>query len=135
MTERVLHLMQREQLTPAEFAAKLGIDRTSISHFISGRNQPSRVFIEKMLSAFPTLNARWLILGEGEPYSAATSPPTLFEAAESVDTPVTFVKTNVTTTPATVPTPPVIQHEKKIEEIVVFNSDGTFNKFVERPHS
>jgi transcriptional regulator with XRE-family HTH domain len=124
MIGRILHLMQCENLSPAEFAAKLGIDRTSISHFISGRNQPSRVFIEKTLRTFPTLNPRWFILGEGEPYSAA-KPSTLYDSGT-----IEIEK------PADAPAIPSIAADsnaaRKIDEIVIFNNDGTFGRYVEK---
>jgi transcriptional regulator with XRE-family HTH domain len=127
--------MQREQFTPAEFAVKLGIDRSSISHFISGRNKPGREFIEKVLSAFPAINARWFILGEGEPYiSGAATKPSLFETLPP-DNNVTPVKTTIDapTPPAPAQTDAIADKQnKKIEEIVVLNADGTFGRYVKK---
>jgi transcriptional regulator with XRE-family HTH domain len=132
MTERILHLMEAERLTPLQLATKLGIDRTGISHFISGRNQPSRVFIEKVLRAFPALNARWFILGDGDPYVTNDPAPSLFDEQPSLV--VEKIKNDNTPPPAQ-SLEPVVQStdraDKKIEQIVVLNNDGTFRQYKE----
>ena len=68
MKERLIQLLDLEQLSPSKFADIIGVQRSSISHVISGRNKPSFDFLEKTLRAFPGLNASWLILGEGTMY-------------------------------------------------------------------
>jgi len=68
MKERLIQLLDLEQLSPSKFADLIGVQRSSISHVISGRNKPSFDFLEKTLKAFPGLNAAWLILGEGTMY-------------------------------------------------------------------
>lgn len=68
MKERILQLLDLEQLTPSKFADIIGVQRSSVSHVISGRNNPSFDFIQKTLKAFPGLNAEWLILGKGTMY-------------------------------------------------------------------
>jgi len=68
MKERLIQLLDLEQLTPSKFADLIGVQRSSISHVISGRNKPSFDFLQKTLKAFPGLNASWLMLGEGSMY-------------------------------------------------------------------
>ncbi len=68
MKERLIQLLDLEQLTPSKFADIIGVQRSSISHVISGRNKPSFDFLQKTLKAFPGLNASWLMLGEGTMY-------------------------------------------------------------------
>jgi hypothetical protein len=36
-----------------------------MSHILNGRNYPSAAFIQKMLQAYPALNPRWLMIGDG----------------------------------------------------------------------
>ena len=66
MKDRINQFLQNEHLTPAEFADQIGVQRSSVSHVLNGRNNPSASFIQKMISAFPKLNTRWLLLGEGQ---------------------------------------------------------------------
>jgi len=68
MKERLLQIIDLEQLTPSKFADIIGVQRSSVSHIISGRNKPSFDFLQKTLKAFPGLNADWLIMGEGTMY-------------------------------------------------------------------
>ena len=68
MKERLIQLLDLEQLSPSKFADIIGVQRSSISHVISGRNKPSFDFLQKTLKAFPGLNATWLMLGEGTMY-------------------------------------------------------------------
>jgi transcriptional regulator with XRE-family HTH domain len=68
MNDRLDKFLLAEQLTPAKFADIIGVQRSSISHIISGRNKPSFDFIAKVLQRFPRVNADWLILGKGEMY-------------------------------------------------------------------
>lgn len=57
-----------EGLTPSQFADKLGVQRSGVSHLLSGRNKPSFEFINKMLVAYPKINPDWLITGNGKAY-------------------------------------------------------------------
>ena len=68
MKERLIQLLDLEQLSPSKFADIIGVQRSSMSHVISGRNKPSFDFLQKTLKAFPGLNASWLMLGEGSMY-------------------------------------------------------------------
>lgn len=65
-TDRFTQVIEYSELTPAEFAEEIGVQRSSISHIISGRNKPSLDFITKIKTAFPKLEWDWLITGKGE---------------------------------------------------------------------
>ncbi len=68
MKERILQFMQSEQLSSTQFADRIGVQRSSVSHIVSGRNNPSFDFIRKILITFPNIRAEWLIIGEGGMY-------------------------------------------------------------------
>ena len=57
-------VMKANQLNAASFADRLGVQRSNLSHILTGRNKPSLDFIEKMLIQFPKVNASWLISGQ-----------------------------------------------------------------------
>ncbi len=65
MKDQILKLMEAEGLTPAKFADEIGVQRSSISHIMSGRNKPSYDFIIKILKRFSGLNTEWLLTGKG----------------------------------------------------------------------
>ncbi len=68
MRTRLQQFLQAENMSPSRFADQLGIQRSGMSHILSGRNKPGFDFIEKMLLAYPSLNAEWLITGKGKMY-------------------------------------------------------------------
>ena len=63
--KRIELVMNEESLLAKDFSELLGVQRSSISHLITGRNKPSIDFIQKFITAFPTYNIVWLISGEG----------------------------------------------------------------------
>jgi len=65
MRERIIKFLEIENLSSSKFADDIGVQRSSISHILSGRNNPSFDFIQKMLTKYKSLNAEWLILGTG----------------------------------------------------------------------
>ena len=73
MKDRITQFLKSEGISPAEFADKIGVQRSSVSHVLNGRNYPSASFIQKMLGVYKTLNSRWLLLGEGAIFE--TKPP------------------------------------------------------------
>ncbi len=85
MEERLKLFLAMEGLSPSQFADKLGVQRSGVSHLLSGRNKPSFEFINKMLVAYPKLNPDWLIMGTGKAYrdmgQGETSPRTETDAA------------------------------------------------------
>ncbi len=68
MQNRLHKLLDSEQLTPAKFAEILGVQRSAISHILTGRNNPSYDLISKIILKFPALNSDWLITGKGNMY-------------------------------------------------------------------
>lgn len=71
MKERLEKFIKTEGLTPSRFAEIMGVQPSSISHILGGRNKPSFDFIEKMLLRFPKVNPDWLLLGKGTVYRTA----------------------------------------------------------------
>lgn len=65
MKDRITEFLTKENISPAEFADKIGVQRSSVSHVLNGRNYPGASFLQKMLSSYKSLNPRWLLLGEG----------------------------------------------------------------------
>jgi transcriptional regulator with XRE-family HTH domain len=67
MQERLQQILEQERLTPARFAELVGVQRSSVSHILSGRNKPSLDFLQKIMAEFEHISPDWLILGKG-PY-------------------------------------------------------------------
>jgi transcriptional regulator with XRE-family HTH domain len=89
MKDRITQFLVKENISPAEFADKIGVQRSSVSHVLNGRNYPGASFIQKMLSTYRNLNPRWLLLGEGNMLDLPVSikkEPSLFADNQTLNT-------------------------------------------------
>lgn len=69
MKDRIAHIIKAESLTNLQFAQLLDISPASVTHLLSGRNNPSLDFVVRIAQRFPHYNLRWLILGDGPIYN------------------------------------------------------------------
>lgn len=133
-TERILKIIEKENLTPTQFADKTNIQRPKISHIVNGRNAPSLDVVQKTLRAFPEINPEWLILGVGNIYrqpNVYSRQPTLFDekpeiTPQVIQQPPTIEQQNIVQQPIVVEK----RIEKTVAKIVVFYSDNTFEEFL-----
>lgn len=151
MVDRIKHVMEYYEETPAGFAEKVGVNRSNLTHLFTGRNQPSLDFAKKVLTAFPEVSTEWLIMGVGK---------MIKDPEEMVPVKKTFVQTdlfgavdegeNLASTPeevTNVVSEPVLQQssvdnplenvkpveEKEISQNVIQNVDTKENKPAEEP--
>ncbi len=75
ITERVKKVMDDHGLSSAQMADRIGVQRSAISHILSGRNKPSLDFILKVLNSFSDVSSDWLLKGEKAPAETAHSQP------------------------------------------------------------
>lgn len=87
MKDRIAHIIRAKNLTAAEFAFRVGIQPSNVSHLLSGRNNPSLDFVKKLKETFPEYNLDWIILGTG-PMTVSeplTSPTLSVEPSSAVE--------------------------------------------------
>ena len=53
MVNRIFTFIELQQLTPTEFADKIGVSRASISSIKTGRTQPTLSLVEKIKQHYP----------------------------------------------------------------------------------
>ncbi|MFP4060275.1 MAG: helix-turn-helix domain-containing protein [bacterium] len=82
MKDRLLKFLNTENISYTHFADEIGVQRSSISHILSGRNKPSFDFIQKILGRYNKINPEWLIMGTGSMYKNM-SQPSLFDNISS----------------------------------------------------
>jgi len=113
-TSRLKKILEHHRLTASQFADQIGVQRSSISHILSGRNKPSLDFVLKVTGKFSDVDMYWLLNGKGSyPKNGGSTPSTLFSTPET--------KSNVASGSG-----------KKISRIVVFYDDGTFDEYDKR---
>ena len=73
MVDRIQKIINWKKLTLSGFADQIGVPRSTISHIISGRNNPSLDLVQKILDTFPEIKTEWLVRGTGSMYSHQSS--------------------------------------------------------------
>jgi DNA-binding XRE family transcriptional regulator len=142
MKGRIEKIIKDSSMNPSEFAKHIGVSAPSISHILTGRNQPSLVIVTKILDKFTTINMDWLLFGRGQMYktadnttndihTSATKQPSLFDQKQPEIKNIVYHEVKP---PANESKPPVIeqlpqqiQAQKKITKIMIFYSDNTFD--------
>tara|TARA_B000000557_G_scaffold106435_1_gene86172 strand:+ start:1056 stop:1346 length:291 start_codon:yes stop_codon:yes gene_type:complete len=64
IADRLEKFIATEKLSKSAFAQKIGIQRSTLAHFFSGRNKPSSDFFLKIKESYPELDLNWLISGK-----------------------------------------------------------------------
>ena len=100
---RLKEILRSQSINASEFAKKINVQRSSISHILSGRNKPSLEIVTKICKEFPEIDIEWLIFGTNKqnPY------PTLNENNNKS-------KNNI---------------DSEVEKIILLLKDGTFKEF------
>ncbi len=62
--DRIKRIISDNNLTNSSFADKIGVPRSSISHILSGRNNPSLDLIIKITQSFSEISADFLLSGK-----------------------------------------------------------------------
>jgi len=115
--ERLKLILNYYEISAAQLAVKMEVQRSSISHILSGRNKPSLEFVLKILKAFPEVELYWLLNGKGvfpKVQKAASTLPD--ESTKSEPT-----QKNSTAS---------LLNSKDIEQIVIFYKNGTFKNYI-----
>jgi transcriptional regulator with XRE-family HTH domain len=80
MVEKIKAIISWSGLTAGDFCKKLQIQRSALTHILSGRNNPSLSLVQKILQVFPEINPDWLLLDQGEMLrNNDPKQPTLFD--------------------------------------------------------
>lgn len=114
MRKRILEFIDYLKIDKATFADKIKMKPATLSHILTGRNDPSINIAIQIARAYPQVSMDWLIRGKGStPYGDEESvQPSSGNAHEAQ---------------------PVKVKEKRIAEIRVFYDDNTFDVFVLKP--
>ena len=109
---RLKKILNYYGLSASAFAEIITVQRSSISHILSGRNKPSLEFITKVLNAFPDIELLWLLSGVGE-FPKSTAPPPKVQPTQIPSNPITAISNG----------------DDSIERIVIFYRDGSFKNY------
>lgn len=144
LNDKIKQILIEKNLSPSHFADEIGVQRSSISHILAGRNKPSFDIIQKIVKRFPDLGYEWLM--EEEPRGNASSfnqipsntkrfkgRPSTTTASVAQAIPAAIHEGKNTHIPLV---DTVLNHknssnnpEKKVERILIFYSDKTFTEY------
>lgn len=129
-------------LNASSFADKIGVQRSSMSHLLSGRNKPSLDFVMKIMEVFPDVDLYWILNGKGN------FPKNNEEVLETAKTPAPIISNEnlnggdlfsaihykeaekaETRIPSEIKNQNLISEEGEIEKIVIFYKNGTFKAY------
>jgi Helix-turn-helix. len=155
--ERIEKIMLKEEMNSAVFAAEIGIQGSTLSHILNGRNNPSLDVLKKILNRFRTVSSDWLILGVGSMYRSEkqSQTPTLFDSVDENVSKSIILDTNTleknTLPSATIQQkvvsapelsvqispepiqqaliPPIEANPKLVRKIIIYYTDNTFQEF------
>lgn len=133
--KRLETILDYYNLSASAFADKINVQRSSLSHLLSGRNKPSLDFIIKVIEVFPEVDLYWILNGRGvfpkqdkqllKPAAVANTPqkqfPDLFSTA-STNHQLTNKGIEKTSNSSNTT-------QKEIERIVIFYTDGSFKNY------
>ncbi len=154
MNNRLKQFLAAENISQAQFADTIKVVRASVSHVLSGRNNPGYEFIKAIMAAYPTLNMEWLILGKGKMYKEGTADATT-ASSERDFTPIfnepdLFNDLNIpeenqkeefvyrqenSPAPVEIPAQSVVKqtvqtivNQRKVVKVTIFFDDGTYQE-------
>ena len=147
--KRLEILLDYYSLNASSFADKIGVQRSSLSHLLSGRNKPSLDFILKILEVYPDVDLYWILNGKGtfpkssnenfeniaqintvskENYSPLQHKDSIVEDLFS-NNKITKAVTNSTIKEVEKQNNTVALNSSEIDKIVIFYKNGTFKSY------
>lgn len=124
-SKKLIQIMEYHDLSASAFADKINVQRSSISHLLSGRNKPSLDFILKVLNEFTDVKWEWLLNDKGNYPSENNEAPNLFTQTEKDKNPEIKKTTQIRDDESL-----HLKFDNSIEQIVIFYSDGTFKNYL-----
>lgn len=134
-SKRLKKVLEYYQLSASSFAEQIDVQRSSISHLLSGRNKPSLDFVLKVLENFKEVELYWLLNGKGSfpknevPKEKIDFPSNLFSTVDkrTIEPKEIIPNTDTQLNEPTVPIPTTYNLE--IDKIVIFYKNGTFKHY------
>tara|TARA_R110000772_G_scaffold216373_2_gene326897 strand:- start:234 stop:611 length:378 start_codon:yes stop_codon:yes gene_type:complete len=115
---RIDQILKFHDLSASVFADTIGVQRSSISHLLAGRNKPSLEFVLKVVASFPEVDLYWLLFGKGSfPKKAKASTDVQAESKVVVNSEVSR---------------DAKPRNGDIDKIIIFYSDGSFKSYSEK---
>jgi len=148
--KRLEIILDYYSLNASSFADKIGVQRSSISHLLSGRNKPSLDFVLKIMDVFPEVDLYWILNGKGtfpkaelenDKIKLAPTPTITTPIIETINEKQTDLFSQNITNPkikmeenhpnqfSNLKITSINKTDSEIERIVIFFTNGTFKTY------
>ena len=122
-------------ITPSMFADQIGVQRSSISHLLSGRNKPSLDLVMKIVSTYPQIDLYWLLgkkeIKEKLDLKVQNPSPVIYDKPEAAL--IEEIKKSKQPEQKLVDKKETATYKNsEVDKIVVFYRDGTFLEYAPR---
>lgn len=131
IVKRISQILEEQQLSSSAFADTIGVQRSSISHVLSGRNKPSLEFILKIIHAFPSYSTDWLLFGKQTDAAKAYQQPADDTAENQVED-LDFTSESYDIPEKTTEPPTVSKSESEIAKVILLLKDGSFTEYISK---
>jgi DNA-binding XRE family transcriptional regulator len=127
---KIKQILGNLKLTPSVFADEIGVQRSSISHILSGRNKPSFEIIQKIVKKFPHLGYEWLMDDSNK-----VSMPKLADKSDNYITDYkgtaggTNTNNNILSNSNLANFMVSPMNEKQVSRVLVFYTDNSFSEY------
>lgn len=128
IVKRITQILEEQQLSSSAFADTIGVQRSSISHVLSGRNKPSLEFILKTARAFPAYSTDWLLFGKSSE-SPVTYPEPIEQGSTSIVQDIAFTGKPTTEESSTV-YGSTSNSQAEIDKVVLLYKNGHFTEYI-----
>ena len=126
LNEKIKDLLAKKEISPSRFADEIGVQRSSISHILSGRNKPSFDIIQKIIRRYPDLGMDWFLSDTSESHPDPV-PGKALDVAHTEKKKPGLPHTKVA--PLVNLSGPELPANKEIERILIFYKDKTFSEY------
>ncbi|WP_129749689.1 helix-turn-helix domain-containing protein [Flavobacterium beibuense] len=157
--KRLETILDYYSISASVFADQIGVQRSGLSHLLSGRNKPSLDFVMRITDNYPEVDLYWLLHGKGsfpkgeakhenENIAQPTPSPStvneaknnfedLFSVPENKSEEVEINQQEVTEklieetkeSATEIASIPVAHNHSEVEQVVIFYKDGTFKHY------
>ncbi|MDF0717245.1 helix-turn-helix transcriptional regulator [Muricauda sp. 334s03] len=127
IVSRIQTVVDHLEISVSAFADEIGVQRSSMSHLLNGRNKPSLDFVMKLVDTYPEVDLYWLLKGEGG--FPKKTDQTMATPASIIDEKLEESTTESSSESYSVKHLKSSNPSKEPYKIVMFYSDGTFETF------
>ena len=128
IVKRITQILEEQQLSSSAFADTIGVQRSSISHVLSGRNKPSLEFILKTARAFPAYSTDWLLFGKSSESPVTYPEPNELASTSAVQDIAFTVKP--TKEKSTTFSGSTSNSQAEIDKVVLLYKNGRFTEYI-----